>query len=498
MSPVERPARPLRLVETPAGVDRQESPARRSPLRFTSNICGTLYLGADIICLLASIPVSLFAYSYLVGSRLNIQVHTFALCVAACTFLLIRHSRHAYRITLAGHENDYGELVVDAAASMLLASAVVWQFGLINHYSRGITLLFLASFSIALVVSRPVVRTCIKALAKRGSIQQRIAFYGADRASIDLIKRVVSAVELPHLRFVGVADDRPKLNQIEGLPFVGGCAQLADMARRGEVDQILVTVPNLPRDRLHDIVDRLSQVSVDVSLIPIEAIELAQEYRVRLLGTIPVLNLWQRPFRDTNGLVKRAEDLLLASLISLLLLPLMTIAAILVRLSSPGPVLFVQPRVGFNNELIRIFKFRTMYADQTDLHATSTTTRNDPRVTPVGRVLRRLSIDELPQLLNVLQGEMSLVGPRPHALEMKVGDRYYRDAVSGYAGRHRVRPGLTGLAQVRGLRGEIRTIERARQRVEFDKQYIDNWSLWLDLKILLATARAVFFDSDAY
>jgi exopolysaccharide biosynthesis polyprenyl glycosylphosphotransferase len=242
----------------------------------------------------------------------------------------------------------------------------------------------------------------------------------------------------------------------------------------------------------------LSQVSVDVSLIPIEAIELAQEYRVRLLGTIPVLNLWQRPFRDTNGLVKRAEDLLLASLISLLLLPLMTIAAILVRLSSPGPVLFVQPRVGFNNELIRIFKFRTMYADQTDLHAISTTTRNDPRVTPVGRVLRRLSIDELPQLLNVLQGEMSLVGPRPHALEMKIGDRYYRDAVSGYAGRHRVRPGLTGLAQVRGLRGEIRTIERARQRVEFDKQYIDNWSLWLDLKILLATARAVFFDSDAY
>jgi len=495
MQPAERPGGKLRLVQEP---ENQEAPAGRSSLRFTSNICGTLYFAADLFCLLASVPVSLVAYTYLVGSKLNIQVHTFALFVAVCTFFLIRSSRHAYRITLTGHENDYGELVVDAAASTLLASAVVWQFGLISHYSRGITLLFLASFSITLVISRPIVRSWIRALAKRGSIQQRIAFYGADPASIDLIRRVVAAIELPHLRFVGVADDRPKPTEVEGLPFVGGCAQLADMARRGEVDQILVTVPNLPRERLHDIVDQLSQVSVDVSLIPIEAIELVQEYRVRLLGAIPVLNLWQRPFRDINGLIKRAEDLLLASIIVLLLLPLMTIAALLVRLSSPGPVLFVQPRVGFNNELIRVFKFRTMYAHHTDLHGASTTTRNDPRVTPVGRVLRRLSIDELPQLLNVLKGEMSLVGPRPHAIEMKVGERYYRDAVHGYAGRHRVRPGLTGLAQVRGLRGEIRTIERARQRVEFDKQYIDNWSLWLDLKILLATAHVVFFDSNAY
>ena len=158
----------------------------------------------------------------------------------------------------------------------------------------------------------------------------------------------------------------------------------------------------------------------------------------------------------------------------------------------------MQPRIGFNNELIRVLKFRTMYADHTDLRAEQTTTVDDPRVTPIGRWLRKLSLDELPQLFNVIQGQMSLVGPRPHATHMKVGDRYYQDTVRGYAGRHRVKPGITGLAQVNGVRGEIRTIERAKLRVELDTKYIDNWSVWLDLSILAATFRAVVWDRDAY
>jgi lipopolysaccharide/colanic/teichoic acid biosynthesis glycosyltransferase len=160
--------------------------------------------------------------------------------------------------------------------------------------------------------------------------------------------------------------------------------------------------------------------------------------------------------------------------------------------------MFVQPRVGFNNEAIRVFKFRTMYADMTDVGARKTTTRDDPRVTPVGRFLRRFSIDELPQLFNVLQGSMSLIGPRPHGTEMMVGDRFYHEAVRGYAGRHRVKPGITGYAQVKGLRGEVRTIERAKRRVELDKHYVDHWSFWLDMWILFATVRAVLFDRDAY
>jgi lipopolysaccharide/colanic/teichoic acid biosynthesis glycosyltransferase len=196
--------------------------------------------------------------------------------------------------------------------------------------------------------------------------------------------------------------------------------------------------------------------------------------------------------------LKRAEDVVIALLALLLVAPVMLIAALLIRLTSSGPVLFVQPRIGFNNEVIHVLKFRSMYKNRTDLHGLQTTTRRDERVTPVGRILRRFSIDELPQLLNVLKGDMAIVGPRPHATHMRVGDLYYQEAVRGYAGRHRVKPGITGLAQVKGLRGEIRTLERAKRRVEYDQQYISQWSVWLDLWIMMLTLRAVFLDADAY
>jgi polysaccharide biosynthesis protein PslA len=477
-----------------------EVPKRASKpgVRFTSNIVGPIFLAADLICLAISAPMALFAYDQLVGVRVILSVHVFAFAVMAAAFLLIRSSRRAYRRTLVDLVDGDGEVFVDAIVATLVASALVWQFGMIDNYSRGVSLLFLASMISTLAISRPLIGRYLDRLAARGAIEQRIAFYGADPQSLKMIRRLLDGLELPHLRFVGVADDRPKVGALEDLKFLGGYEQLAELARRGEIDQVLISVPNLPPARLHDIVEGLSEVSVDVSLIPAEAIELAPDYKVHLLGSLPVLNLWQRPFRDINQFVKHGEDLLIASIALVFLAPIMGVAALLVRLSSPGPILFVQPRVGFNNEVINVYKFRTMYADMTDVGARATTTKDDPRVTPVGRVLRKLSIDELPQLLNVIRGDMSLVGPRPHALEMRVGDHYYQDAVRGYAGRHRVKPGITGLAQVRGLRGEIRTIDRAKRRVELDKQYIDHWSLWLDVRILFATARAVLFDRDAY
>jgi Undecaprenyl-phosphate glucose phosphotransferase len=349
-----------------------------------------------------------------------------------------------------------------------------------------------------LLASRPIVRGAVRHLAGSGSIEQRIVFYGADPDSLTMIRRVIEVMDLPHLKFLGVADDRPKVKSIEGLKMIGGLDRILELARQGELDQVLFCVANMPRERLQDIVDQLSNVSVDVAVIPSEAIQLAPDYRVHLLGQLPVLTLWQRPFRDINGLAKRAEDLLIAGAATVVLSPIMLITGLLVKFSSPGPVFFVQPRIGFNNEYIQVLKFRTMYADRADYKAEQTTTANDPRVTPVGRWLRRLSLDELPQLLNVIKGDMSLVGPRPHATHMKVGERYYQDAVRGYAGRHRVKPGITGLAQVKGVRGEIRTIERAKLRVEYDKKYIENWSLWLDLGILFATFRAVLYDADAY
>jgi polysaccharide biosynthesis protein PslA len=478
------------------GTDAAPLATRRT--RFTSNIAGPIFLLADLLCILISVPLALVAYRFVRSEQIIESVHVFAFCATAGTYLLIRTSRHAYRRTLVNLFDPETDTIIDALASVLIASALVWQFGMIGSLSRGITLLYLLMFAGCLVVSRPLVRGAVRHLAGTGSIEQRIVFYGADPQSVAIIRKVIDGIALPHLRFIGVADDRPKVTEVEGLPLIGGLDELLDLARRGEVDQVLFCVPNLPRERLLVIVEQLATVSVDVAVIPPEAIHLAPDYRVHLLGQLPVLTLWQRPFRDVNGLLKRGEDLLIAGTAIVLLSPILLLTGLLVRLSSPGPIFFVQPRIGFNNELIRVLKFRTMYADKADLHAEKTTSANDPRVTRIGRTLRRFSLDELPQLFNVFRGDMSLVGPRPHATHMKVGDRYYQDAVRGYAGRHRVKPGITGLAQVKGVRGEIRTIERAKRRVELDCQYIEKWSLGLDLWILTATFRAVIWDSDAY
>ena len=473
------------------------APTKSNGLRFTSNVVGSLFLVTDVICFFLSAPITLAAYSVLRGSRIVAPVHITAFFLMLGSFLLIRSSRQAYRRSLLDL-SDNSDTTFDAAISSLIASALIWQAGLVEDYSRGITILFLLSVVLCLSVSRPILHRIITRLAERGQIEQRIAFYGADPDSVSLTRQLLESLKFPHLRFVGIADDRVWATELDDLPMIGDLSKLCELARRGEIDQVLISGAHFTPKRLEEIVEGLSEVCVDVSLIPAQAIELAPNYRVNLLGTVPVLTLWQRPFRDMNQVVKRAEDIVLSSMALILLSPVLLVTALLVRLTSPGPVMFVQPRVGFNNETIKVFKFRSMYTEMTDVGAKQTTTRDDPRVTPVGRILRRFSIDELPQLLNVLQGSMSLVGPRPHGTEMMVGDRFYHEAVRGYAGRHRVKPGITGYAQVKGLRGEVRTIERAKRRIELDKHYVDHWSFWLDIWILFATVRAVLFDRDAY
>ena len=467
-------------------------------IRFTSNIVGPLLFLRDLLCLCVSAPIAYYLYDWLIGDRLVPSVHLFAWTATIGAFLLLRSSKDSYHRNLFTMNDRGDSAIFDVLLSGLVATALVFLSGLVKDYSRGLTILFLLTTVASLAGSKPLFRRLLDRLASRGLIGQRIAFYGADLASIEKIRLILESADLKHLTFVGFADDRPEVREIHTLPFLGGSEELSTLARAGQVDQILISVGKLPRERLHEIMERLSSVCVDISIIPDQAIDLSPDYSVRLLGSLPVLTLWQRPWRDVSGLIKRSEDLIIASVALIIMSPLMLLTAIMIRLTSPGPALFVQPRIGFNNEEIRVLKFRSMYASKADLDGFETTTRDDPRVTPVGRVLRRLSIDELPQLLNVIKGEMSVVGPRPHATQMRVGDVFYQEAVKGYSGRHRVKPGVTGLAQVKGSRGEIRTLERAKRRVELDQQYISQWSVWLDLWILLLTVRAVLIDSDAY
>ena len=211
-----------------------------------------------------------------------------------------------------------------------------------------------------------------------------------------------------------------------------------------------------------------------------------------------VIAIFDQPLTCWSRIAKSIEDKLLGLLLLVLCAPLMAVIAVAVRLDSKGPVLFVQQRFGLNNRTLRVFKFRTMQVTDCDPSGARRVVPGDPRVTPVGRFLRAWSLDELPQLFNVIAGDMSLVGPRPHALAMHAGDRLYQEAIAGYFDRHRVRPGITGWAQVNGFRGGIGTLEEARQCVALDLHYIEHWSLSLDLRILLRTIPALLSRRNAY
>ena len=217
------------------------------------------------------------------------------------------------------------------------------------------------------------------------------------------------------------------------------------------------------------------------------------------IGNVAVLDMFDKPIADWDVVMKWLFDKIVGSLALLCALPIMAIIAIAIKLDSRGPVLFKQKRYGFNNELVEIYKFRSMYVDQADVNADKLVTVDDPRVTRVGRFIRKTSLDELPQLFNVVfAGNLSLVGPRPHALQAKAADRLYDEAVDGYFARHRVKPGITGWAQIHGWRGETNSQEKIQQRVEHDLYYIENWSILLDIYILLRTPFALLRTENAY
>jgi polysaccharide biosynthesis protein PslA len=347
-------ALPAAIESTPADekiVVPGDSRLTNGRFRFTSNVVGFLFLVGDVVCFVVSAPITLLAYSLVRGSRVVAPVHLTAFVRTLGSFLLIRTSRQAYRRSLLDLR-DSSDTTFDAVISSLIATALIWQGGLVKDYSRGVTLLFLLSVVICLSLSRPLLNKLITRLAANGQIEQRIAFYGADPASVALSKQLLESLHFPHLRFIGIADDRARVSPVADLPMLGDLRELCDMARRGELDQVLISGGKFTRKRLEQIVEGLSEVCVDVSLIPPQAVELAPNYRVNLLGTVPVLTLWQRPLRDMNQVIKRAEDMVFSVIALALLSPILLIAALLVRFSSAGPVLFVQPRVGFNNETI--------------------------------------------------------------------------------------------------------------------------------------------------
>jgi putative colanic acid biosynthesis UDP-glucose lipid carrier transferase len=260
------------------------------------------------------------------------------------------------------------------------------------------------------------------------------------------------------------------------------------------VREVYITLPLGSQPRIVELLEQIQGTTASVFFVPdVFGISIIQG-RLRDMNGVPVVGICETPFTGTNALVKRVSDVVLASIILVLISPVLLVVAIGVKLSSPGPVIFKQQRNGLAGERITVYKFRSMWV-QDNGPVVVQATQNDPRITPFGAFIRRTSLDELPQFINVLQGRMSIVGPRPHAV---AHNETYRQLIKAYMVRHKVKPGITGWAQIHGHRGETDRIEKMQARVEYDLEYLRNWSLLLDLQIIAKTVRLVFFDRKAY
>lgn len=398
-----------------------------------------------------------------------------------------------------GHAALFGSRRASARLVLGLATAIgsleiaAQALGSADALPIGPALLWFAVGSPLLLVGRTAVSLGLRAAAER--TRQRAVLVGDGPQAA----RFVAAMEARQdrsLRLLGLVDDSPAEavdaeRGHSGLPRIGSMQTLCTMIRRGEVDQVIFTLPWASEERMVGLQSILAKYPVDLRLAPDLAAYHSGSDAGLEAGRIRLLRLADRPMRGWAGAVKAAEDYVLAlSALAVAAVP-MALIALAVKLDSPGPVFFRQRRTGFNNKDFFVYKFRTMYHEHADHEVRRQVQEGDPRVTRVGAILRRTSLDELPQIFNVLQGDMSFIGPRPHAPGTRAGGKLFEDVTTRYAARHRVKPGLTGLAQVRGYRGMTDTEEKLLLRVESDLEYIEKWSLWLDVVILLRTLLAV-------
>ena len=386
------------------------------------------------------------------------------------------------------------------AAGLGLAMVTMYGLGLplgtrVDHIRTWYGVWTLTAFA-AIAINRLMARGVLARLARNGAFKVRLALYGTGA----LADRIAASLLAPgqQVAFAGAFDDRvdPGRSPDAGQASRGGLDDLIALGRNGGVDQIIIALPQSADRRTADVARRLEQLPVSLHIVTHIAgdlIDARAEHNVSALGNVGLLDIKTKPLADWGRYLKSIEDYVIASLVLIVALPVMAAIAVAIKCDSPGPVFFRQRRHGLNRRVIEVMKFRSMTVMENggDVKQAS---RADARVTHVGQFLRKSSLDELPQLFNVLRGEMSLIGPRPHAL---VHDDHYGEMLERYANRHQVKPGMTGWAQVNGFRGPTETPDMMRDRVECDLAYIDRWSIWFDLKILAMTLLVGFRHKNA-
>lgn len=474
--------------------------ASNAPGRTVAIIASDLLPPLDVVCLFLAAAIGTALYTHGFGDPNAPAQFAPAPWVAAVLAPFILYDRHFGTRVSRGKTRDF---LRPFAFRFSAFAAVVLMLGVVtrtlDRFPLGWLALWFTTSLLLTLLTRALMAKAVRILQRRGATTESVAIVGAgplaDRLVGELRQHRPNTVEL-----LGVFDDRFARTERVCMVPVGDLSHLIEIGKSLRIDWIVLALPPTAEQRLLAIVQQLSALRVPIGLasqhvgstLPYRVVDFAAD-------SVPVSLLADRPIKRWNAFGKAIEDFVLGATITIALLPLLAIIAIAIKLDSPGPVIFKQRRHAVNNKEFEIFKFRTMRWTPSGADARfQQTARQDARVTRIGRFLRTSSLDELPQLFNVLLGQMSLVGPRPHAIDMRTEDQLGVDVTERYEHRHRVKPGMTGWSQVNGARGATDTKAQLQRRVELDLQYIDNWSLALDFKILAMTAREVMKHTNAY
>jgi len=418
--------------------------------------------------------------------------------IAASLFALISQLNHLYRSWRVAPLHDELSVIWRSwFSTLLIVVLVLYVFNGLFQLDKTIVLLWLIVTPMLLFATRIVARLGLRIGRRSGRNFRTAAVVGMNEIGHRVADRILFNRWMG-VRLIGYFDERALNHErltVDGpVPLIGNMNDLIDRASAGEIDIVYIALPMRAETRIKELIERLADTMVSVYFVADFAVFDFLHAQWETLSEMPVLRVIDSPFNGFNGFAKRLQDICLSSLILLILGIPMLIVAIAIRVTSPGPAIYRQLRHGLDGHEFTIYKFRTMTAEASSTEYKQAE-RGDPRVTCLGAFLRRTSIDELPQLINVLQGRMSMVGPRPHPL--KLNDDH-ANLIQRFILRHKVRPGITGWAQINGLRGETETVDKMRSRVEYDLEYINNWSFWFDLRILILTVVRVWRDRNAF
>ena len=493
---------PAALAEAPASLAGRLRPARkaaRSARLYRSSLARMLEV-VDIVAILFVVAVVLRVWTAdrLLAASLAITLPM--LFGALALWWTLRECdlyRFAPKPSPAGHGlRALGAGVLAVPLAALAGSMVAYLAGrpALEGLVEAASLAGLAG--LVCIATHSCAAWVVRRLEPTGAFSLNVVIVGATDTARALIQDEAGRSDL---RILGIFDDRHDRvgPDLCGVPVLGNLGALMDWDDLPMVDRVIITIQASARSRVKQVVDRLRSMPNKVVLtLDMRGFD-SDGTTIGQIGSMPVAYVSGTPTDARRAFWKRVQDLVIGSVALVLLAPVMVLVAVAIKLDSPGPVFFRQVRHGFNNQAFRCWKFRSMRTDRTDHTAARQVTRDDPRVTRVGRFIRKTSLDELPQLFNVLAGDMSLVGPRPHAIGMKTGDVASEKLVADYAHRHRIKPGMTGWAAIHGSRGPVDTPQQVQDRIRYDVDYIDNASFWLDIWIMALTIPSLLGDRQA-